>query len=55
MQINQGVPQDTVLGLFSFNISKNDLDLGNFEFIQYADDTVLYSSHCDLENCKKIT
>ena len=49
----QGVPQGTVLGPLLFDLYVNDLS--NFlscETIQYADDTVLLSSHDEILKCK---
>ena len=49
----QGVPQGTVLCPLLFNLYVNDLS--NFlscETIQYADDTVLLSSHDEVLKCK---
>ena len=53
IEVAQGVPQGTVLGPLLFNLYVNDL--GNFlscETIQYADDTVLLSSHDEVLKCK---
>ena len=46
-------PRVTVLGPILFNLYVNDLELKTCEIIQYADNTVLLTSHCDLESCKK--
>ena len=53
IEVAQGVPQGTVLGPLLFNLYVNDLS--NFlscETIQYADDTVLLSSHDEVLKCK---
>ena len=53
IEVPQGVPQGTVLGPLLFNLYVNDLS--NFlscETIQYADDTVLLSSHDEVLKCK---
>ena len=53
IQLHHGVPQGTILGPLLFNLYLNDLELKTCEIIQYADDTVLLTSHCDLDVCKK--
>ena len=53
IQLNHGVPQGTVLGPLLFNLYGNDLELKTCEIIQYADDTVLLTSHYDLDVRKK--
>ena len=53
IEVAQGVPQGTVLGPLLFNLYVNDLS--NFlscETIQYADETVLLSSHDEVLKCK---
>ena len=49
----QGIPQRTVLGpLFLFNLYVNDLKFLPCETKQFADDTVLLSSHDELLKLK---
>ena len=53
IEVAQGDPQGPVLGPLLFNLYVNDLS--NFlscETIQYADDTVLLSSHGEVLKCK---
>ena len=53
IEVAQGVPQEKVLGPLLFNLYVNDLN--NFlscDTIQYADDTVLLSSHDEVLKCK---
>ena len=46
MEINQGVPQGTILGPLLFILYVNDMDsyIKNCKIIQYADDTCIYIS-----------
>ena len=51
IQLYQGVPQGTVLGPLRFNIYNNEMQQSAMEYcnlIQYADDTMIFSSHNDL-------
>ena len=50
---HHAVLQGTVLGLLLFNLYVNDLKLKLCEINQYADNTVLLTSHSDLDDCKK--
>ena len=53
IQSHYGVPQSRVLGLLLFNRYVNDLKPKTFEINQYADNTVLLTSYCDLDVCEK--
>ena len=53
IQLHRGVPQVTVPGPLLFNLYVNDLELKTCEIIQYADDTVILTSYCDHDICKK--
>ena len=54
-QLYQGVPQGTVLGPLLSNIHVNDMQQSVIEscnLIQYADDTMIFSSHNDLTEAR---
>ena len=53
IQLHHKVRHGTVLGLLLINLYVNYIELKTCEIIQYDDDTVLLTSHCELEFCKK--
>ena len=57
IQLYQGVPQGTVLGPLFINIYVNDMQhmIGETsELVQYADDTMIYASHGNIEEAISI-
>ena len=53
IQLHHGLPQGTIIGPLLFSLYVNDLEQKTREIIQYADDTVPLTSHCDVHVCKK--
>ena len=50
-----GVPQGSILGLFLFIVFFNDLiDIMNVNVIKYADDTVLFYAHSDVNKVESV-